>query len=65
MEEKFQIGDVVYLKSDETRKFTICEVSKDCIKVVYFNTVTQTFCFSDNLDKRYFNILCREEIRPS
>ena len=52
MEEKFQIGDVVYLKSDEIRKFTICEVSKDCIKVVYFNTVTQTFCFSDNLDKR-------------
>lgn len=53
---EIKIGDVVYLKSDETQKFTVCETGPDYIKVVYFNKVTQTFCYSDNLDKRYFRV---------
>lgn len=53
---EIEIGDVVYLKSDETQKFTVCETSPDYIKVVYFNKVIQIFCFSDNLDKRYFRV---------
>lgn len=32
---EFKIGDVVYLKSDSEHKFTVCEVSKDTIKVIF------------------------------
>lgn len=52
---EFKIGDVVYLKSDSEHKFTVCEVSKDTIKVIFFNPITQTFCYSERIDSRFFN----------
>lgn len=58
--KEIKIGDVVHLKSDLEHKFTVCEVSDGTIKVLFFNTVTQSFSFTDRgLDKRFF-ILCKE-----
>lgn len=36
---EIKIGDVVYLKSDQVHKFTVYEVSKDTIKVIFFNPI--------------------------
>lgn len=52
---EFKIGDVVYLKSDLDHKFTVCEITKDTVKVIFFNPITQTFCHSEHIDYRFFN----------
>lgn len=54
--DEFKIGDVVYLKSEPQRRFTVCEVFGDGIRVTFFDNVNQQFAYSARLDKRLFKL---------